>query len=207
MPKPTWDLKPLSYFQKIFDTLEDIKNLINLEPNNENVEREESSFDAFLKLENLRYLELLNGITSQLEGIIKGLKGDVSFNPNMRKVAMLLSRGTIPKSWNRSSKSIPTLTKWIINLKGQIQAIIDYRRRPPAEPVIVHMAVFINKQSMLYNLMIDWSKESGKPVHMMDLSAEVSIKKIAHAWSCHPLVIITKLRIETAFRINISAKP
>ena len=174
-PKSSLSLKPVSYFQQILDVFDDIKSVFYLEQSIDQVGKDESSFITFLDFERSRYLTLLNTIASQLQDIIKGLRGDVSFTSDTRDLAMLLCDEKIPSSWCRRSKSCPPLAAWIASLKNHLQAVLDYSQRPLDMPLTINIAAFLNKQTLFYALLADWSKASGRSIHMLDISIEVSV--------------------------------
>ena len=134
-------------------------------------EMEEYSFQMCLKKETQAYGVLLDSVISQLEGVVLGLEGDISFTSNMHEVAKVISKGIVPESWCRHSNM--SLAKWVRSLKQKIGSIDSYRQYEVNAALTLDIGAFLNKNSLFHALMSDWSKATGILLHLMEITSEV----------------------------------
>lgn len=138
----------------------------------------ESSFQIYLKEEIENYTKLLDSIISQLEEVILGLQGDISFTSSMRELTKVLSKGMVPRCWSSHSNITLAITTWICHLKEKIEAINKYRCCEVNTSLTLDIGAFLNKNSLFHALLSDWSRASGVPLHKMEITLEVCVLSI-----------------------------
>jgi hypothetical protein len=170
----TFCFKPVPYFKKLQDVFKDIKSDVdNAGHPSTASQKDESSFQMFLKREIQNYAALLDSVISQLEEIMLGLEGVVSFTASVHEVAKAITKGLVPQSWYRHSPVCPVLADWTCSLKQQISAIFQYRRCEVTSPLLLDIGVFLNKNSLFHALMSDWSRTSGILPHKFEIISQV----------------------------------
>lgn len=170
----TFSLKPVPYFKELLSVFKDIKSSVDVEQDTVAThEMEEYSFQVCLKKETQSYVALLDLIVSQLEEVVLGLEGDISFTSNMHEVAKVISKGMVPQAWCRHSNI--SLAKWVCSLKQKISAIDSYRQYEVNAPLTIDIGAFLNKSLLFHALMSDWSRVTGILLHKMEITSEVCI--------------------------------
>lgn len=170
----TFCFKPVPYFKELLSVFNDIKSGVHAEQDIPTTNQtDESSFQMFLKKEIQNYVILLDSIISQLEEVVLGLEGGISFTSSMHEVAKAVSKDIVPNSWSRYSSVSPILAKWICSLKQKIGAIGQYRRCEVNKPLTLDIGAFLNKNSLFHALMSDWSRTRGILLHKIEITSEV----------------------------------
>ncbi len=119
------------------------------------------------------YVTLLDSMISQLEQVVLGLEGAISFTSSMHEVAKTISKGGVPQSWCRHSDIPPILVEWVCSLKQQISGIVQYGQYEVNRPLTLDIRAFLNKNSLFHALMSDWSRTTGILLHKLEITSEV----------------------------------
>ena len=174
MMNSTFCFKPAPYFKELQCVFKDIKTVVHAQHDlSASSQTDESSFQMFLRREIQNYATLLDLIISQLEEVMLGLEGVISFTSKIHEVANAISKGFVPQSWCRHLPVCPILAKWVCSLKQQISAIVQYRRCDVNSSLILDISAFLNKNSLFHALISDWSRTSEILLHKLDIVSEV----------------------------------
>uniref|UniRef100_A0A6I8NYC7 Dynein axonemal heavy chain 11 n=1 Tax=Ornithorhynchus anatinus TaxID=9258 RepID=A0A6I8NYC7_ORNAN len=119
---------------------------------------------------------LIQEIRRSLEGLDLGLKGELTFSPDMEALQFALTYDTVPGTWTKLAyPSTSGLTQWVTDLLLRCREL-DTWTQDLVFPAVVWLSGFFNPQSFLTAIMQSTARKNRWPLDKMCLTVDVTKK-------------------------------